>query len=634
MGPAFVVTAEDRQESVGTVASPRARHAAVLVLLGALAAAGYLLCEAPLSISAKVVPLWNWGGLTHQATGPAARGWLALGAGAAMAVWLVSWWRLLQQAHQLRRRSLWAIALSWGMPIALGPPLLSLDSYAYVAQGRMVVRGLNPYHFGPAVLGAGRILDAVDPLWRSTPTPYGPLLLRVQAIAVSLAGGHPVLAVFGFRLLIAAALAVTALLAARLLRGGDRISALLLVPLNPVLLVVLLNGAHLDALMAALVVCALVLAARGYPRLGLAVAALAVAVKMPALVVVAAIGMADLRGRVGPARWRRLAQDGLIVVGVMFAASFAVPDGFGWLTALGTPAKVSSGYAPAELVADLVNLLAALVGVHALGVELLVCRVAFATAGAVVVGWLCLTVHRRGAAVTAVLGLLTVALAAPVFYGWYLAWGLLPAALLADRRWVRRLLLAMSAIAAIGMVPDLGLLTAGQRHLLAGAIGLPALVAVAVWAVHQRRFPEPLTRGAGPGLALARLAKSRRVPQWALGGLVAAGALSLMSAPAVAVPGSVREAAQLLSGESGISHAWLIGSDYYVLLPALPVPEQQSLTPIVLASDGGAVVPTCPAGPLPDSVEVPGDAAGIPAAVYQLGGTVCWRAQSLPDATS
>lgn len=589
---------------------------AVLAGVGALAVAGYVLAEARISLHAHVTPLWNWDGFTERVASFSGRGWLAFLAAGCLLAWIGVWWSMVRRADRVSTRGLIATATAWCLPLVAGPPLLSLDVYAYLAQGRMVNVGLNPYHLGPAALGNSPFAAAVDPLWRSAPAPYGPLLLRTQATAVTVAGHHPVLGVFLLRGLVAAALAVAAVLIARSLARSDWRRALVLVALNPVTLIFLLNGAHLDALMASGIVAALAAQRSGRVRLALVLAAAATAFKLPAVVAVAAVAVADLHGRRGGALLRRMAEDAAVVATTLAVASFAVPDGFGWLSALTTPAKVGSGYAPAELTAHAVHGLLAMFGVTSWATELAVVRGLFIAAGAAAVGWLCLTVNRRGVAVTTVLGLLVVAFAAPVLYPWYLAWGLVPAALLADRRWARRLIVAATVVGLGGAMPDLHLLTAGQRHLVAVLIAAPALATVGFWLAQRHK--------SGASGRLAGWWRGR-APRWSLAGLLAAGGLTLLPAPAVAVPGSILQTAQLLTGDQGIAHAWLVGYDYYVLLPDVPLPEQTSVAPFVIQSDGGAVVQGCPAGPMAAAEQIPADSPGAPVAVYHLGQGACWR---------
>src|SRR3546814_15957814 len=64
----------------------------------------------------------------------------------------------------------------------LAPPLFSRDGWSYAAQGMLTTLGVSPYDHGPATL-RGPIVNAVDPRWMDTPTPYGPLPLILGALA-------------------------------------------------------------------------------------------------------------------------------------------------------------------------------------------------------------------------------------------------------------------------------------------------------------------------------------------------------------------------------------------------------------------------------------------------------------------
>ena len=53
----------------------------------------------------------------------------------------------------------------------------------------MLARGLDPYSVGPVTLGSNPILSMVDPLWRSSPAPYGPVtLLMLPLVAMAHVG--------------------------------------------------------------------------------------------------------------------------------------------------------------------------------------------------------------------------------------------------------------------------------------------------------------------------------------------------------------------------------------------------------------------------------------------------------------
>jgi len=133
--------------------------------------------------------------------------------------------------------------------LTLVPPFGSSDHLSYAAYGRMLVTGHNPYTTTPAQLAAlgDPVARAVQD-WRGAPSVYGPLATAVQALA-SLAGGTSVrLTVFVLGLANLAAFAAVALLLHRMTRHDParQLRAALLWAANPLLLQVLVAGAHVD----------------------------------------------------------------------------------------------------------------------------------------------------------------------------------------------------------------------------------------------------------------------------------------------------------------------------------------------------------------------------------------------------
>src|SRR6202012_3338674 len=120
---------------------------------------------------------------------------------------------------------------------------------SYAAYGRMLVTGHNPYTTTPAQLAAlgDPVARAVQD-WRGTPSVYGPLATAIQALA-ALAGGTSVrLTVFVLGLANLAAFAATALLLHRMTRPDPvrQLRAAVVWACNPLLLQVLVAGAHVD----------------------------------------------------------------------------------------------------------------------------------------------------------------------------------------------------------------------------------------------------------------------------------------------------------------------------------------------------------------------------------------------------
>ncbi len=133
--------------------------------------------------------------------------------------------------------------------LTLVPPFGSSDHLSYAAYGRMLVTGHNPYTTTPAQLAAlgDPVARAVQD-WSTSPSVYGPLATAIQALA-SLIGGTSVrLTVFGLGLANLAAFSGTALLLHRMLRGypARQLRAAVLWAANPLLLQVLVAGAHVD----------------------------------------------------------------------------------------------------------------------------------------------------------------------------------------------------------------------------------------------------------------------------------------------------------------------------------------------------------------------------------------------------
>ena len=147
-------------------------------------------------------------------------------------------------------RLILAAGIIAAVALALVPPFGSSDHLSYAAYGRMVITGHDPYTTTPAALArlGDPIARAVQD-WRTSPSDYGSLATAGQALA-SLIGGTSVrLTVFLLSVLNVTAFAVTGLLLHRLARGdrARQLRAGLLWTANPLLLQVLVAGAHVDS---------------------------------------------------------------------------------------------------------------------------------------------------------------------------------------------------------------------------------------------------------------------------------------------------------------------------------------------------------------------------------------------------
>jgi len=316
----------------------------------------------------------------------------------------------------------------WSVPVLLTQPLLSLDAYSYLAQGQMVAAGLNPYAGGPVLLGDGPLLDAVAPIWRATPAPYGPLSLAILHGLAELTGASHVPFVLLLRLVAVASVVACTVSAVRLAKPGAGAVAVVLVAANPVVVLHLIGGVHLDALLAALAAFVLLAVRRRWWWLAALAAAVAFAVKLPGAVLVGYVLLARLRGG-GPRRVAGVA--GILAVTLLAAVACAalVPDGWGWAGVMDTPGKVRLLYAAPTLVGGGLYVLGSALGADVPFADILRwARFACGLAGAVTIGSMLLRAgeepswRRAGALVGG--ALVVLAMAAPVIHAWYVSWGL------------------------------------------------------------------------------------------------------------------------------------------------------------------------------------------------------------------
>ncbi len=187
----------------------------------------------------------------------------------------------------LTTRELRIVGAAWCLPLLVTAPLFSQDAYSYLAQGTLVHLGIDPYRHAPAALaqaGQAHVLAAVDPFWRHTTAPYGPLFLWIVSGIVAIAGSHLILGVLLLRVLDVAGLVLLAVFAPRLARalGADPARATWWVLLSPLILFELVAAAHNDLLMIGLVVAGVTFAIERRLLVGIALCALAATIKLPA----------------------------------------------------------------------------------------------------------------------------------------------------------------------------------------------------------------------------------------------------------------------------------------------------------------------------------------------------------------
>ncbi|WKU07679.1 polyprenol phosphomannose-dependent alpha 1,6 mannosyltransferase MptB [Micromonospora sp. HUAS LYJ1] len=479
----------------GAPTGGRARAARHLGTSGAvlLAVAGWLGGVLP-----EVPPTGPW----RAPHGPAAVSCWMLGT----ALMVGAWWALRAGAPSTG----WAYRTAglWSLPLLLTPPLASRDVYSYACQGWSYAAGHDPYRVGVAVAGCPWV-DAVAPIWRDTPAPYGPVFVLLAALAAG-TGGSLLGALVVLRLYAVAGVLLVALCLPGLARaaGVPTRRAAWLGLACPLVGVHLVAGAHNDAVLLGLLVLGLLVLVRSPGRTrGLLVAGvlfgLAVGVKATALVVLPFAALTAVHGRY---TLRALLRDGGRLAGAVLVTLAAVSAlsglGLGWVAGLARSGDSQQWTSPPTAVGFVVDYVGELAGrrpdavpvTRAVGLLALVALL-------VVLWWRAWTalrrlndvrrrVHRLAAARPRVtLGAAGTALAAtvllaPVLHPWYVTGPLLLLAVSATRTtWF----VLPAAVASFLTLPD-G--TTVARYTKApGAIAVTALVLAGALGALRRRYP-------------------------------------------------------------------------------------------------------------------------------------------------
>ncbi|MFZ0248537.1 MAG: polyprenol phosphomannose-dependent alpha 1,6 mannosyltransferase MptB [Acidimicrobiales bacterium] len=414
-----------------------------------------------------------WAGPANSGPGIASGHLLLLGAAVAGLVLLglawLSLWRAVRTDATLRWRRLWWVLAAWTVPLLLAAPFASQDVWVYVAQGKLVASGLgaaSPVH----LLGHhSPWVAAVDPRYLTGPSIYGPGAVDLSALFARGAGGHPWIAVEGWRLAVIASLLLCAWGVARAAagRGINPVEAVVAGVANPAVLVVFVAGIHNDAVMISLIVAGVALALAERPWWALCLAALAVTVKAPAALAVLTIAWWYVRGS-----WRRragsLAGGLALTLAALLAAGLACGgDGFSWLHSASV-ATVASSFSLLNLAGTTSSSLANVIQLGGIALALAIV----------------LLLPRRASWVGALaLGLGVMAVCATNPQPWYVLWALpLLACTGCDARLRRLAICMLCAMAAWSVLP------LGNLVWFAGIAGLTWTVAR--WE-HQRQEARP-----------------------------------------------------------------------------------------------------------------------------------------------
>ncbi|MBC7375447.1 MAG: hypothetical protein H7323_15780 [Frankiales bacterium] len=144
-------------------------------------------------------------------------------------------------------RVLLAAGLIGAAALLVVPPLGNGDIGSYAAYGRIAVLGQSPYTTVPSALDADPVVAAVEPPWEDQPSVYGPVATASHYAAAAL-GGESREAVLRLLALIAA-LGFAGVAVGLHRWAPDRGRAHVLWTCNPLLLLHLVAGAHVDVLL-------------------------------------------------------------------------------------------------------------------------------------------------------------------------------------------------------------------------------------------------------------------------------------------------------------------------------------------------------------------------------------------------
>lgn len=397
---------------------------------------------------------------------------------------LRAWYDIVMLCIRIRNipyTRLLPVFVAWVVPLMIVAPLFSRDAYSYVAQGELMAHHLNPYVYGPKVLGVStQFTRLTDPLWQQVTSPYGPMFLTLAGWIVVLSGHSPLAAVEGMRVLalFGTVLFVFAIPVIAKSFKRDAATAFALAALNPLILLHLVAGAHNDALMLGLLCLGYAMHRKGYHVAGILCCAFAALVKVPAILGAIYIGWEWIGPRAtSRERVRPLATALAISVVTMVAISEGLGLGWGWISGLSNPDTVRSWLDPATGVA---LFLGHLVGAVGLGnhthVLLTICRGSALLLAVVISLWLLWNSQRIGTLRALGFTLLAFVVLSPVVQPWYAAWGFVMLAPIARRR-MRRVVMFLSGVSCFLQLPG------GSVLIKEITIANPILVTVACLAL-------------------------------------------------------------------------------------------------------------------------------------------------------
>ncbi|MEY2634419.1 MAG: hypothetical protein RIS75_359 [Actinomycetota bacterium] len=403
-------------------------------------------------------------------------------------------------------RQLWAILAMWLTPLVLVPPMFSRDVYSYVAQGRLMNSGIDPYLHGVSALPGWFQLGS-DPTWAESATPYGPTFLGLAQFITSVTPHSPYWSMILFKALCLIGVAISATAIARLARhhGISPAAANWLAILNPLVIMNLVVGAHNDALMIGFMVWAFVFAFENKPAFAIVMIALAAGVKPIALLAVPFVILAYLPRDLS--RWQAIRSwtiGAFSTLAILAALGYGLGIGIGWVDALGTPNEVRNLLSPTTAIGQAFGAGLGFFGFDAVDISIKIFQLCGTLAALCIIAWLCLNPQGRSPIRGAGIAFLALIVLGPVVQPWYFMWALPLIAVAGIRKpWVLRAIIVgigffvIYGLAEINIVADS---TINASDFISTSAAL-LIVVLTLFASPRERaliFGEELNRGLTP----------------------------------------------------------------------------------------------------------------------------------------
>ncbi|AZA09225.1 polyprenol phosphomannose-dependent alpha 1,6 mannosyltransferase MptB [Corynebacterium pseudopelargi] len=410
-----------------------------------------------------------------------------IGIGLIVAAWLLmapftgALWRPNQRAAGLVSSSmLKRTFVAWTFPILLSAPMFTQDIYSYLANGKIIRMGLDPYSAGPIdLLGAGDILARSVPfIWAHSPSPYGPVALGLASAISWLTQDSIVWAVAVHRLFAIAGVALAAWAVHRLALRCHVTpqAAFWLGILNPITILHLIGGIHNEAIMLGLAMAGMEFGLRASDRIVLGRVRSAMGFLILSGVLLSCAGMVKVTGFlglgfVGMSFARALHARGsrhLTAIGIAAAAYLAVllcsialisvitGIPLGWISGQGGAVSIRSWMSITTAIGVISGGLGMLLelGDHTEAI-LTVTRAAGLVVAAAFILRMLLATYRGTIAAIGGLGVATFVLVIffPVVHPWYMLWAIIPLSAWANRVIFRWAVTAYSALVSFFVLP-------------------------------------------------------------------------------------------------------------------------------------------------------------------------------------